>query len=138
MARRGSARTVVRMVRASTEDLGDLAAVWPAARAACSDPDTADDVTVAILVRARLWRRRGKPIPRAGLVTAAVRDAVALAPATPLGELRVAEREAVALARFAGLSVDEIAAALDTDAHDVRARLRDGLRAIARAGAVTE
>lgn len=116
--------------------MDDLAAVWPAARAACSDAGAADDVTVAVLVRARLWRRRGRPIPRGRLVAAAVRDAVALAPAAPLGELGPAEREAVALARFAGLRVDEIAVVLDTDPAAVKARLRDGLRAIAARAAV--
>jgi hypothetical protein len=116
---------------ASQEELDDLAAVWSVARAACADPGAADDVTVAVLVRARLWRRRGRPIQRGRLVTAAVCEAVALSPAAPLAELRRREREAVALARYAGLSVEEIAAVLDIEPRDVRVRLRDGLRAIA-------
>jgi sigma-70-like protein len=115
----------------ATVELDDLAAVWSAARAASADRGVADDVTVAVLVRARLWRRRGTPIPRGRLVTDAVREAIALAPAVPLGELPEREREAVALARFAGLRVDEIAEALGVDAAVVRGRLRDGLRAIA-------
>jgi hypothetical protein len=116
---------------AATEEQDDLAAVWSAARAAAADSDVADDVTVAVLVRARLWRRRGTPIPRGRLVAEAVREAVALSPAVPLNDLAEPEREAVALARFAGLRVDEIAAALDVDGPIVRARLRDGLRTIA-------
>jgi hypothetical protein len=116
---------------ASAEELDDLAAVWSVARAACADPGVADDVTAAVLARARVGRRRGRPIPRGRLVTAAVREAVALSPVAALEQLQQCEREAVGLARFAGLSVDEIAAALDVEPRDVRTRLRDGLRAIA-------
>jgi hypothetical protein len=117
---------------AAAEEREDLAAVWSAARAAAADPAVADDVTVAALVRARLWRRRGTPIARGRLVAGAVREAVALAPAAPLERLPQPEREAVALARFAGLRVGEIATVLGVDAPVVRARLQDGLRAIAK------
>jgi Sigma-70, region 4 len=121
--------------RAGGEERRDLAAIWSAARAAAADASVADDVTVAVLVRARLWRRRGTPVTRRRLVADAVRETVALAPCEPLNELPDAEREAVALARFASLTVDEIATELGVEAPVVNARLREGLRAIAGAGA---
>jgi hypothetical protein len=115
---------------AAREEPEDLAAVWSAARTAGADPAVVNDVTVAVLARARLWRRRGVPIARRRLVADAVREVVALSPAPPFDRLALAERESVALARCAGLGVSEIATLLKIDASVVRARMRDGLRRI--------
>jgi hypothetical protein len=116
---------------AAREEPEDLAAVWSAARAAGADPAVVDDVTVAVLARARLWRRRGAPVARGRLVADAVRAVSARSPAPPFDRLALAERESVALARCAGLGVAEIATLLNVDASVVRARMRDGLRTLA-------
>jgi Sigma-70, region 4 len=73
------------------------------------------------------------PIARQRLVADAVRATVALAPREPLSGLPRAEREAVALARFAGLTTEDIAAAVGVETAIVKSRLRDGLGAIGRA-----
>jgi hypothetical protein len=112
-------------------ELEDLAALYSAVYPAAAGPAAADDVSVGALARARLARRSGAPIGRRRLVADAVRRAVAVAPCAPLRELPGEQREAIALARMAGLDVEEIAAAVGAAPAVVRARLRDGLRAIA-------
>jgi RNA polymerase sigma-70 factor (ECF subfamily) len=117
--------------QADPEEDDDLAAVWTAARASAADPAVADDVSIAVLVRARRWRQRGMSIARQQLVADAVRVTIALAPCEPLSGLPQAEREAIALARFAGLTTEDIATAVGVETAIVKTRLRDGLEAIA-------
>jgi hypothetical protein len=102
----------------------DLAAVWSATCAAADDLGVAEDVTVAVMTRRRGATRRA-------LVGEAVRQAVAIAPCTPLASLAADEREALALARFARLDVDEIAELVGADVMTIRRRLTGGLRALA-------
>jgi DNA-directed RNA polymerase specialized sigma24 family protein len=109
----------------------ELAAVWSAARAASADLAAAEDVTVAVMSR----RPRDPPANRRTLVVEAVRRAVAIAPCAPLASLAADERESLALARLAGLDVDEIADIVGSDAAIIRRRLTNGLRALAEQSA---
>jgi predicted DNA-binding protein (UPF0251 family) len=119
----------------NAEERADLAAVWSAVSAACADAGVAEDVTAGALVRARLGRRRGAPLSRRRLLADAVRQAVELAPCAPLSELSAAEREAIALARYARLDINEIAATVGVETSVINGRLRAGLRAVASRGA---
>lgn len=106
----------------------DLAAVWSAVRAATADLAVAEEVTVAVM---RL-RRRDPSAGRRTLVGEAVRRAVAAAPCVPFAALAADEREPLALARVAGLDVEEIAGIVGTDAATVRRHLTAALRTLAR------
>jgi DNA-directed RNA polymerase specialized sigma24 family protein len=65
----------------------------------------------------------------------AVRAALELDPCPPLAGLPGPEREAIGLARFVNLDVDEIAEEVGADRDEVKARMLSGLRALAACGA---
>jgi DNA-directed RNA polymerase specialized sigma24 family protein len=107
---------------------GELALAYSAARAAARSDEDAIAATVA--AAAQLADRTPETPP--ALLALAVRRAVATAPAPPLASLPPDEREAIALARCAALTVAEIATATGTAPAQVRRRLTDGLRRLTR------
>jgi DNA-directed RNA polymerase specialized sigma24 family protein len=69
------------------------------------------------------------------LVTRTLRLAVRTAPAPQYRRMSVEQREAVALARPGGATVDEIATTLGVSADEAKRRMLEGLRAAAAAPA---
>ena len=102
-------------------DDATLAAVYAGALAACGDEETAADIAL-----------KGWSAPRASArcrpVAEAVRPAVLDSPGPGFALLEPADREALALARLAGLDVAEIAAETRSTVAEVKARLNAGLR----------
>ena len=103
--------------------MDQLDAVWRAALAASGDHDVAEAVTTAVL-------RAAPDVAEGELVRRAVLGAVRLAPAPAFAGMGRAEREAVALARLAGCSVGDVAAALGIGDGAARRLLTAGLRSM--------
>jgi DNA-directed RNA polymerase specialized sigma24 family protein len=108
---------------------GELALAYSAARAVARGEEDAIAATVAAAAQLAADRTLEMPAP---LLALAVRRAVTTAPAPPLASLPPDEREAIALARLAALTVAEIAIATDTAPALVRRQLTDGLRRLTR------
>ena len=106
--------------------LDDLPWIYGAARQAAADEDAAGAVTE------RVVRDAAPGAPRRALVAEAVRLGVGGAtPAAPFDRLPPRDREALALVRLAGMSVEEVAALTGEDAATVKRRLTAGLRTLA-------
>ena len=104
--------------------------VYGAALAASCDEETAHTVTERVFEEAV---RGGEHLlrDRRRLAAQVIRYAVRTAPAVPFGLIDPQDREAVALARLAGYSVDEIALTLEIAPAEAKRRLRGGLEALA-------
>jgi DNA-directed RNA polymerase specialized sigma24 family protein len=98
--------------------------VYGAAVAATAGPAAAAEVTEHVMVAAR-----GERDSRS-LVGRAVLRAMRTAPHSAFAPMPEPEREAIALARLAGYSVDEIADLLGISPAEARARMTRGLRAL--------
>ncbi|MEA2449380.1 MAG: hypothetical protein QOG63_1312 [Thermoleophilaceae bacterium] len=127
MLRRG-----VRHQAVTTGSDGDLPWIYGAAIRAASGEETAARATVAAF-SARNTNGHANGAPRRALMVAAVRTALADSPSEPLAQLPADEREAIGLVRILGLKVDEVAALLERDTHDVKALMRSGLTRLAAA-----
>jgi DNA-directed RNA polymerase specialized sigma24 family protein len=101
-----------------------LREVYGAAVAATAGPAAAAEVTEHVMVAAR-----GERDSRS-LVGRAVLRAMRTAPHAAFAPMPEPEREAIALARLAGYSVDEIADLLGISPAEARARMTRGLRAL--------
>lgn len=112
------------LVEAST------AHVYGAAVAAAADRETAAVVTRTVMVEAATGRSGADA---RSLVERAVLTAVRTEPDAAFAPMREEDREVVALARVAGYTVAEIAAALDIPADEARERMTSGVRALAAA-----
>jgi DNA-directed RNA polymerase specialized sigma24 family protein len=104
--------------------------VYGAAIAAAADPEAAADVTHEAMVAAAAGQARADA---RSLIEHAVLRAVQSVPHPTFAAMRVEDREAVALARLAGYSVDEIADALAIPPAEARSRMTNGVRALAAA-----
>ena len=105
--------------------LDDLPWIYGAACRASADEAAAGDLTERVVREAR------PGTPRRALVAEAVRLGVGSAtPAAPFDRLRAPERQALALVRLAGLSVEEVAALTGEDPATVKRRLSAGLRTL--------
>jgi hypothetical protein len=103
--------------------------VYGAALAASCDEQTAQAVTERVFAEAvRAHEDLGD---ERRLAAQAVCFAMRTAPANPFAAMAPADREAVALARLAGYSVDEIALALGIGPDEAKRRLRAGLEGLA-------
>jgi DNA-directed RNA polymerase specialized sigma24 family protein len=101
--------------------------VHGAAVAASSDPEA---VAIEVICAAA---RAGGPFEQRALVERALLLSVERAPARAFAAIAPEDRGAVALARLAGYSVLDVAAALGVDAATARVRVLRGLRAIGSA-----
>jgi DNA-directed RNA polymerase specialized sigma24 family protein len=110
-------------------DADRLACVYGAALAASSGPEAAADVAGRVLAGA-------DSAGDSALAVRAVRLAVRQAPARVFASMEPEDREAVALARLAGLPGDRVAAELGIAVSEVRKRMLRGLRALAAAQTV--
>jgi Sigma-70, region 4 len=99
--------------------------VYGAAVAASRDQAAAAEVAEEVL---RAAAGEARTVDRGSLVAKAIRLGVRCDPADCFAPMAPDDREAVALARLAGYSVGEIAAALGTGVDDVKARMLRGLR----------
>jgi hypothetical protein len=105
-----------------------LPRVYGAALAAAADPAIAEDVTCAVMAEAAAGSARADA---RALVGRAVLRAVEAAPDPAFAAMRSGDREAVALARLAGYTVDEVAGALGIAPAEARTRMTNGVRALA-------
>ena len=129
MAARRRRHTVTFMsYRARTAELMRLAPhVYGAALAAASDESAAAGVTKRVLGRAAAE----SVIAREALVERAILSAVRSSPAACFQAMPRPGREAVALARLAGYSADEVASSLELGVDDVKASMLQALRGVA-------
>ena len=121
MAARDVHRTVTSMSRvARTAELMRLAPhVYGAALAASRDEPSAAGVTERVLAKAA-----SEPvISRERLVEHAILTAVRQAPATCFERMQRPDREAVALARLAGYSTDQVASCLGMGPREAKASM---------------
>ena len=102
--------------------------VYGAARAAAYGVEAACAVTERVFEAPGVERRCHDP---RCLVEQAICLAMRTAPAEPFRAIAPQDREAVALARLAGYSVDEIALTLEISPAEAKRRLRAGLEAVA-------
>jgi DNA-directed RNA polymerase specialized sigma24 family protein len=100
-----------------------IASAYGAAIAVSANSAVAQHVTAVAL--------EGGPGDEHDLVRRTLRLAVRTAPAPEYRQMSVEQREAVALARPGGATVDEIAAALGIPTRDAKIRMLEGLRAAA-------
>ena len=113
-------------VRGRMRVLDDLPWIYGAARHAVADQAAADELTVRVVRDAR------PGTSRRALVAEAVRLGVSGGtPAAPFDRVPPKEREALALVRLAGMSVDEVATLTGEDAATVKRRLTVGLQMLA-------
>src|SRR5262245_1768378 len=108
----------------------DLEWVYGAAVKAAASPESAKRATVQAVEDAAAAGGAG----RREVMAWAVRAALADTPCAALAILPPPQREAIGLARIVGMGVEEIARVVGCDAHDVKARLTSGLRALAGGG----
>ncbi len=106
-----------------------LPRVYGAALAAARDEEAACAVTQRVFEGPVSGAGHHCQDPRC-LVEQAICLAMRTAPRNPFGGIAPQDREAVALARLAGYSVDEIALTLEIAPAEVKRRLRAGLEAI--------
>jgi hypothetical protein len=104
--------------------------VYGAALAAARDQEAACTVTECVFQGPVAGADRPCKDPRC-LVEQVICLAVRTAPGHPFGVIAPQDREAVALARLAGYSVEEIAMTLELSPAETKRRLRAGLEAIA-------
>ena len=104
--------------------------VYGAALAAARDDEAACTVTQRVFEGPISGTDRHCDDPRC-LVEQAICLAMRTAPGTPFAMIAPRDREAVALARLAGYSVDEIALTLEIAPAEAKRRLRAGLEALA-------
>jgi DNA-directed RNA polymerase specialized sigma24 family protein len=100
-----------------------VASAYGAAIAVSANPAVAQHVT-AVALEGGLGDERD-------LVARTLRLAVRTAPAREYRQMGVEQREAVALARPGGATVDEIAAELGVPTREAKRRMLEGLRAAA-------
>jgi DNA-directed RNA polymerase specialized sigma24 family protein len=100
-----------------------LPEVYGAALAAAAGPEAAAAVTEQVMVASRGSDTRS-------LVGRTVLRAMRTAPHAAFAPMPEPEREAIALARLAGYSVDEIADLLGIAPAEARSRMTRGLRAL--------
>ena len=103
--------------------------VYGAALAASWDEETACTVTERVFDEA-VRSGATRPHDRRGLAAQAIRFAMRAAPAPAFASMPPQAREAVALARLAGYSVEEIARTLAIAPAEVKRRLCAGLEAL--------
>jgi DNA-directed RNA polymerase specialized sigma24 family protein len=129
MAAKPARRTVASMSRlARTAELMRMAPhVYGAALAASRDERAAARVTERVLEKAAAE----DVIARDRLVERAILAAVRRAPAPCFEVMRQPDRDAVALARLAGYSADQVAASLGLAVEEVKASMLRALRAAA-------
>ena len=129
MAARRRRHTVTSMsYRARTAELMRLAPhVYGAALAAASDESAAAGVTKRVLGRAAAE----SVIARETLVERAILSAVRNSPAACFQAMPRPGREAVALARLAGYSADQVASSLELGVDDVKTSMLQALRGVA-------
>jgi DNA-directed RNA polymerase specialized sigma24 family protein len=102
--------------------------VYGAALAAAADEDAAAEVAYEVMTEAAGGRARGDART---LVERAVLRALEIAPHPAFAAMTGEDREAVALARVAGYTVDEVAFALGIDPAEARTRMTNGIRSLA-------
>jgi hypothetical protein len=100
-----------------------LREVYGAAVAATAGPTAAEEVTQHVMVA-------GHGADTRSLVARTVLRAMRTAPHAAFAPMPEPEREAIALARLAGYSVEEIAELLGIPPAEARARMTRGLRAL--------
>jgi Sigma-70, region 4 len=106
--------------------MDDLPWIYGAACSAAADEAAARAVTERVVRDAR------PGTPRRALVAETVRLAVGgVTPAAPFDRLPPGDREALALVRLAGMSIDEVATLTGEDQATVKRRLTAGLRTLA-------
>jgi DNA-directed RNA polymerase specialized sigma24 family protein len=129
MAARRRRHTVASMsYRVRTAELMRLAPhVYGAALAAASDESAAAGVTKRVLGRAAAE----SVIARETLVERAILSAVRSSPAACFQAMPRPGREAVALARLAGYSADQVASSLELGVDDVKSSMLQALRGVA-------
>jgi DNA-directed RNA polymerase specialized sigma24 family protein len=129
MAARRRRRTVPGMsYQARTAELMRMAPhVYGAALAAARDESAAAGVTKRVLGRAAAE----SVIAREALVERAILSAVRSSPAPCFEAMARPGREAVALARLAGYSADQVASSLDLGVDDVKSSMLQALRGAA-------
>ena len=129
MAARRRRHTVTSMsYRVRTAELMRLAPhVYGAALAAAADENAAAGVTKRVLGRAAAE----SVIARETLVERAILSAVRSSPAACFQAMPRPGREAVALARLAGYSADQVASSLELGVDDVKASMLQALRGVA-------
>jgi DNA-directed RNA polymerase specialized sigma24 family protein len=129
MAAQPARRTVAPMSRqASTAELMRMAPhVYGAALAASRDERAAAGVTERVLEKAAAE----DVTARDRLVERAILAAVRRAPAPSFEVMRQPDRDAVALARLAGYSAQQVAASLGLSVEEVKASMLRALRAAA-------
>jgi len=104
--------------------------VYGAALAAAGEEEAACAVTQQVFQGPIAGTDRHCQDPRC-LVEQAICLAMRISPACPFDAMSPQDREAVALARLAGYSVDEIALTLEIAPVEAKRRLRAGLEAVA-------
>jgi DNA-directed RNA polymerase specialized sigma24 family protein len=104
-----------------------VASAYGAAIAVSANPAVAQHVTAVAMEGASHWEQ--------DLVARTLRLAVRTAPAPEYRRMSVEQREAVALARPGGATVDDIAATLGVSTAEAKRRMLEGLRAAAAAPA---
>jgi DNA-directed RNA polymerase specialized sigma24 family protein len=127
MAARDERRTVPSMSARSAELMRLVPHVYGAALAASRDERSAAGVTERVLKKAAAET----VVARDRLVESAILTAVRQAPAPCFEGMRQADREAVALARLAGYSADQVASSLGVGVGDVKASMLRGLKSAA-------
>ena len=104
--------------------------VYAVALAASYDEETAQAVTEHVFEEA-IRGDQSLLHDRRRLAAHAIRFAMRAAPADCFAAMAPSCREAVALARLGGCSIDEIALTLDVDPAEAKRRLRGGLEGLA-------
>jgi DNA-directed RNA polymerase specialized sigma24 family protein len=104
--------------------------VYGAAVAAAADREAAAVITRTVMVAAATGR---SDADARSLVERAVLTAVRTEPDPAFAPMREEDREVVALARVAGYTVAEVAAALDIPTDEAQERMTSGVRALAAA-----
>jgi DNA-binding NarL/FixJ family response regulator len=102
--------------------------VYAATVAACRHEQIAEAITERVVTSALRSNGWDASLDRSRLIEQAVVLAVRVDPCPALARLPVEEREAIALARLAGCSVQEIALALETGVDHVKAAMSRTLR----------
>jgi DNA-directed RNA polymerase specialized sigma24 family protein len=124
-ARRGRHTVAAMTLLARTGELMRLAPhVYGAALAASRDEHAAAGVTERVLEKAAAEDM----IARDRLVERAILTAVRRSPAPCFEAMQQPDREAVALARLAGYSVEQVASSLDIGVDEVKASMLRALR----------
>jgi DNA-directed RNA polymerase specialized sigma24 family protein len=129
MAAKPAPLTVAPMSRrARTDELIRMAPhVYGAALAASGDESAAAEVTERVLAKAVTE----EVVARERLVERAILTAVRRAPAPCFEAMRQPDREAVALARLAGYSAEQVASSLGIALEEVKAGMLRALRTVA-------